>query len=154
MRILMHCVYYAPEVGGLESHIEYLCRGLVARGHEVDVVTSRSRPGLPRHEVMDGVRVWRTWMPARNTVGWATHALASLPRFGDLAGEADVLHAQDIAAVVDKVKDATGSVIKPRGQLQPADVNPMQAVSAQDIGVVVNAVKGSAYPLVQLEACP
>ena len=96
----MHCVYFAPEVGGLESHIYYLCRGLVTRGHEVDAVTSRSLPGLPPFEVMEGVRVWRTWMPARNTAGWAAHALFSVPRFGALARTADVLHAQDIAAVL------------------------------------------------------
>lgn len=96
----MHCVYFPPEVGGLESHIFYLCRGLVARGHEVDTVTSRSRSDLPPYEVMDGVRVWRTWLPARSTPGWAAHAFFSMPRFGTLARSADVLHAQDIAAVV------------------------------------------------------
>ncbi len=96
----MHCVYFPPEVGGLESHIHFLCRALVARGHEVDAVTSRSRPDLPGHEVMDGIRVWRTWMPGRNTPGWAAHALGSLPRFRALAESADVLHAQDIAAVL------------------------------------------------------
>jgi glycosyltransferase involved in cell wall biosynthesis len=96
----MHCVYFPPEVGGLESHIFYLCRGLVARGHEVDTVTSRSQPELPPHEVMDGVRVWRTWLPARNTAGWAAHAFFSMPRFGALAADADVLHAQDVAGVL------------------------------------------------------
>ncbi len=99
MKILMHAVYFPPEVGGLESHIYYLCRTLATRGHEVDVVTSRSQPDLPEHEVMEGVRVWRTWLPARNTAGWATHSVASLPRFDRLARRADVLHAQDIAAV-------------------------------------------------------
>jgi glycosyltransferase involved in cell wall biosynthesis len=100
MRILMHCTYFAPEVGGLESHIDFLCRGLVARGHEVDAVTSRSQRALQSFEVMNGVRVWRTWMPSRNTLGWASHALFSMPRFGALARAADVLHAQDIAAVL------------------------------------------------------
>jgi glycosyltransferase involved in cell wall biosynthesis len=100
VKILMHCVYFPPEVGGLESHIFHLCRGLVARGHEVAAVTSRSMPGLPNHEVMDGVSVWRTWMPARSTLGWASHAICSIPIFGSLAEEADVLHAQDIAAVL------------------------------------------------------
>jgi glycosyltransferase involved in cell wall biosynthesis len=95
----MHCVYFPPEVGGLESHIFYLCRGLAARGHEVEVVTSRSMPGLLAFETMEGVRVWRTWMPGRNTLAWATHAVASTPRFGGQAQGADVLHAQDIAGV-------------------------------------------------------
>ncbi len=96
----MHAVYFPPEVGGLESHVYYLCRALAGQGHRVDVVTSRSRPGLSAHEVMEGVRVWRTWMPARNTPGWAAHAFASLPRFRELARRADVIHAQDIAAVI------------------------------------------------------
>ena len=100
MRILMHSVYFPPEVGGLESHVYFLCRALVARGHEVDAVTSHSLPDLAEHEVLDGIRIWRTWMPARNTAGWATHALCSVPRFTSLAEKADVLHAQDIAAVL------------------------------------------------------
>ena len=96
----MHCVYFPPEVGGLESHVYFLCRGLVERGHHVDVVTSLSRPGLAPAELVDGVHVWRTRLPARNTAGWALHAFASMPRFGSLARSADVLHAQDIAAVL------------------------------------------------------
>jgi glycosyltransferase involved in cell wall biosynthesis len=113
MRILMHCVYFAPEVGGLESHIYYLCRGLVRRGHEVDALASRSLPGLPSLEVMEGVRVWRTWMPARNTAGWAAHAFCSVPRFAELARAADVLHAQDIAAVIPCLvaRGATGAPV-------------------------------------------
>jgi glycosyltransferase involved in cell wall biosynthesis len=107
----MHCVYFPPEVGGLESHIHFLCRALVERGHKVDAVTSRSRPDLPRHEIIDGIGVWRTWMPARNTPGWTAHAFLSMPRFGTLAQSADVLHAQDIAAVLpcmvaQRVRDA------------------------------------------------
>ena len=96
----MHCVYFPPEVGGLESHVYYLCRALAERGHEVHAVTSRSRPDLPPFEVMDGVKVWRTWLPARNSPGWAAHSFFSMPRFGSLAAKADILHAQDIAAVL------------------------------------------------------
>ncbi|KPJ79816.1 MAG: hypothetical protein AMS19_10375, partial [Gemmatimonas sp. SG8_23] len=80
MKILMHCVYYPPEVGGLESHVHFLSRALVERGHRVDVVTSHSIPDTPRHETLDGVRVWRTWFPGRSTLGWIAHAVGSLPR--------------------------------------------------------------------------
>lgn len=100
VRILMHCVYFPPEVGGLESHVYYLCRALARRGHEVHAVTSRSRPDLAPYEVVDGIHVWRSWLPGRNTLGWAGHAFTSMPRFGTLARTADVLHAQDIAAVL------------------------------------------------------
>ena len=100
MRIVLHCVYYPPEVGGLESHIHYLARGLVERGHEVDVVTSLSQKGLARHEVMDRIRVWRTWLPGRNPPGWALHALGSLRRTRALARSADVVHAQAFQSIL------------------------------------------------------
>jgi glycosyltransferase involved in cell wall biosynthesis len=95
----MHCVYFPPEVGGLESHVFHLCRALAAGGHEVAVVTSRSRPDSPAHEVMDGVAVWRTWLPGRTTLGWAAHAAGSVPRTVALARRADILHAQAFQSV-------------------------------------------------------
>lgn len=99
LKILMHCVYYPPEVGGLESHVHYLCRALVEMGHEVDVVTSRSLPDTPVHEIRDGVRVWRTWFPGKSTVGWAAHAVGSVPRVLDRSRGVDVLHAQAFASI-------------------------------------------------------
>lgn len=95
----MHCVYFPPEVGGLESHVFHLCRALAAAGHEVRVVTSRSTPEAPAHEVMDGVEVWRTWFPGKHTLGWAAHAAGSVPRAVALARRADVLHAQAFQSV-------------------------------------------------------
>jgi glycosyltransferase involved in cell wall biosynthesis len=95
----MHCVYFPPEVGGLESHVFHLCSAMADRGHRVGVVTSRSGPGLPRHEIMDGVEVWRTWMPGRNPVGWMTQAACSTPRLAYLARSADILHAQALQSV-------------------------------------------------------
>ena len=100
MNVAMHCLYFPPEVGGLESHVYYLCRGLVKRGCRVSVVTSRSRPGLPAHDVMDGVDVWRTWLPARNPVGWTVHGGVSTPRLARVAREADVVHAQAFQSVL------------------------------------------------------
>ncbi len=111
MKILMHCVYFPPEVGGLESHVFYLCRALVEMGHRVEVVTSRSTPGTPKHEVMDGVEVWRTWFPAKNTAGWLTHAVGSVPRTVARARDADVLHAQAFQSVppLQAARSATGA---------------------------------------------
>ena len=100
MNVLMHCVYFPPEVGGLESHVYYLARALVSRGHEVRVVTSRSLPDVPEEEEMEGIQVFRTWFPARNPMGWTAHALGSVPRTRVLAREADVIHAQAFASVL------------------------------------------------------
>ena len=99
MNILMHCIYFPPEVGGLESHVFNLCRGLVARGHRVDVVTSRSQPSLPREQLMEGIHVSRTWLPARNPGGWLAHSMCSTPRTLRASVRADVVHAQAIASI-------------------------------------------------------
>lgn len=100
LKIVVHCVYYPPEVGGLESHVHYLCRGLAARGHAVTVVTSLSRPGLPASEEADGVRIWRTPLPARAPWGWFAHAAGSTPRTREAVADADVVHAQAFPSIL------------------------------------------------------
>lgn len=95
----MHCVYYPPEVGGLESHVHFLCRALAARGHRVDIVTSRSRPEVAAYEERDGVHVWRTWFPGKSTAGWIAHAAGSIPKSVSLGRRADILHAQAFQSV-------------------------------------------------------
>lgn len=101
MRILQQCIYFPPEVGGLESHAFYLCRELVRFGHHVTMVTSRSLPAAPARETMDGVEVVRKWFPRRRTpLGWAAHTLASGPHYMRLAKHADVLHAQTFASAL------------------------------------------------------
>ena len=95
----MHCVYYPPEVGGLESHAHYLCRALAERGHRVEVITSRSVEGTPPYEVREGVHVWRTWFPGKSTPGWVGHAAGSVRRTLRVSLGADVLHAQALQSV-------------------------------------------------------
>jgi len=100
MNILQQCIYFPPEVGGLESHAFYLCRDLVRLGHDVTMVTSRSKPEAPAREVMDGVNVVRTWMPSRTPAGWAAHTLGTVPAYLPLARHADILHAQTFASAL------------------------------------------------------
>lgn len=96
--VAMTCIYYPPEVGGLESHVHHLARGLVRLGHRVTMVTSRSVTGSPREERVEGVDVRRTWMPFRGPVGWTLHALASTPSLWRTAREADLVHAHTFAS--------------------------------------------------------
>ncbi len=98
MNILQQCIYFPPEVGGLESHAYFLCKELVRLGDQVTMVTSRSKPEAPAQEVMSGVRVIRTWFPGKHPVGWMAHTFASTPTYLPLARHADVLHAQTFAS--------------------------------------------------------
>ena len=99
MKIVMHCVYYPPEVGGLESHVHFLCRALAERGHRVEVVTSRSVADSPAHEVADGVHVWRTWFPGKSPAGWMAHAGGSVPTAIRVSRGCDIVHAQAFASI-------------------------------------------------------
>jgi glycosyltransferase involved in cell wall biosynthesis len=101
LRILQQCIYFPPEVGGLESHAFYLCRELVRMGHYVTMITSLSQPGLRARDCIDGVEIVRKWFPRkRSPAGWAAHTLATVPHFMRLARHADVLHAQTFASAI------------------------------------------------------
>ncbi|MGI9626208.1 MAG: glycosyltransferase family 4 protein [Longimicrobiales bacterium] len=100
MRVLVHCIYFPPEVGGLESHVHFLCRGLVERGHSVSVVTSRSQPDLPVEDELDGIRIYRTWMPSRTPAGWTVHGLGSTAATRREARQSDIIHAQAFQSIV------------------------------------------------------
>ncbi len=59
MKVLSILSYYYPHWTGLTAYAQRLAEGLVGRGHEVTVLTSRHDPTLPREEIHNGVRVVR-----------------------------------------------------------------------------------------------
>jgi glycosyltransferase involved in cell wall biosynthesis len=59
LRVLLMTTYYAPLVGGVETHARSLAAQLLAHGHRVDVLTTRVSGDLPAKEVLDGVMVHR-----------------------------------------------------------------------------------------------
>lgn len=98
MKVLQQCIYFPPEVGGLESHAYYLCRELVRLGDDVTMITSRSQSEAAEREMMDGVNVIRTWFPGKSPAGWMAHTTASIPTYLPYAKHAHVLHAQTFAS--------------------------------------------------------
>ncbi|MFZ2956379.1 MAG: glycosyltransferase family 4 protein [Candidatus Ozemobacteraceae bacterium] len=63
MKLLFGLTYYRPHISGLTIATQRLAEGLAARGHEVTVLTSLNRPGLPLEEVCQGVHVVRIPTP-------------------------------------------------------------------------------------------
>ena len=100
LKILLQCLYYPPEVGGLESHVAGLSEGLARRGQDVHMLTSRSQSGLSADEVVQGVHVHRVWMPGKSPAGWVAHSAASVPANLRLARDSNVLHAHTFASAV------------------------------------------------------
>ena len=76
MRILHVSHQYPPAIGGSEKYIADLSEALAARGHTVDVYTSRSvdfhtwANVLPPFEQMNGVNVHRFWSMYRRGSVW------------------------------------------------------------------------------------
>jgi glycosyltransferase involved in cell wall biosynthesis len=67
LRILQVSDLYEPFIGGTESHVKALSRGLACRGHEVTIATSHL-PGTAIDEISGGLRI-------RRISGWANRAL-------------------------------------------------------------------------------
>lgn len=59
MRILTVLTYYRPHTSGLTIYAERLAQALVARGHQVTVLTTQFEKDLPLEEMKDGVRIKR-----------------------------------------------------------------------------------------------
>lgn len=60
MRILQVLYYYEPYTSGLTIYAARLAREMVARGHDVQVISAQYDPALPRHEVTpDGIDITR-----------------------------------------------------------------------------------------------
>lgn len=76
MRVLHVTHQYRPAIGGAEQHITDLSEALAARGHQVDVFTSRSldyhtwKNDLPRYERLNGVNVYRFDSLPRTPLVW------------------------------------------------------------------------------------
>ena len=85
MRILTTLYYYRPHYSGLTVYTERLARRLVARGHQVTILTSRYDPSLPRLERLDGLAIHRLTVGLKLSKGvimpsmpyWATRLAAS-----------------------------------------------------------------------------
>ncbi|MGD2178038.1 MAG: glycosyltransferase family 4 protein, partial [Anaerolineae bacterium] len=76
MRVLHVTHQYAPAIGGSEKYIADLSEGMVGRGHQVDVFTSRSldyrtwKNELPPRETKNGVDIYRFRSMQRTDFVW------------------------------------------------------------------------------------
>jgi glycosyltransferase involved in cell wall biosynthesis len=99
VRILQVSANFPPSVGGIERYVEVLARGLVRRGHEVTVLSSRA-PGAPPREQTSGVRIVR--VPATEALKRTVRLHYPLPspialtrELRRLVPESDVVHVHD-----------------------------------------------------------
>lgn len=90
MRVLLALTYYRPHYSGLTIYTERLARALTARGHSVTILTSRFNRGLPRDEIVNGVRVVRATVRLHLSKGVV---MPGMPlKAGKLIRDADVVN--------------------------------------------------------------
>jgi len=88
LRILFVLEYYYPHLGGAETLFQQLCEGLVNRGHEVSVVTSKLW-NSSGSVVLNGVQVYRVPTPELGKRYWFT--FNAIPYSAWYARKADVI---------------------------------------------------------------
>lgn len=98
LKILMPSIYFPPRVGGIESHVYYLARELVKRGHSVHVITTHTEPGSPWREKMDGIDVTRLASFGKHFIGWSLGSFSSAPEIVRMAGGCDIIHCHTFAS--------------------------------------------------------
>jgi glycosyltransferase involved in cell wall biosynthesis len=85
MRILT-IIYEFPPIGGGGGRAAYdICKGLVARGHEVTVLTAHMQ-GLPFEEYKDGIRLVRISSLRRDTFGASFKTMLAYVLAGSWSG--------------------------------------------------------------------
>ncbi len=107
MRVLIVLTYYRPHTSGLTIYAERLARGLMERGHQVTVLTSRFDRSRPIEAVEEGVRVVRAPVLFRISKG------VIMPTFGWLATR--LVGSHDVVSLHLPQFDAAG--VAARGRL-------------------------------------
>lgn len=59
MKILLGITYYYPNISGVSIYAKRLAEGLVSRGNQITVLTSRHDKKLPEEEIVNGVKIIR-----------------------------------------------------------------------------------------------
>ncbi|WP_158839290.1 glycosyltransferase family 4 protein [Saccharothrix deserti] len=82
--------YYTPYISGLTEAARLTAEGLAGRGWKVAVVCAQHDPALARHEVVNGVHVFRAPVLAKVSRGFISPQLPLLAR--RLAARSDIVH--------------------------------------------------------------
>lgn len=82
--------YYTPYISGLTEAARLTAEGLASRGWKVAVVCAQHDPALARHEVVNGVHVFRAPVLAKVSRGFISPQLPLLA--GRLAARSDIVH--------------------------------------------------------------
>ena len=98
MKILHIATFYDPHLGGVETHIKFLSKELIARGHQISVLTLHDDASKPLYEKKDGVEIFRidTKTKYSNKLNYKLIVWQQVAKRSKLLLDADIIHAHDI----------------------------------------------------------
>mgnify|MGYP001583110598 CR=1 FL=1 len=67
MKVLFLCRYYLPHIGGVEKHVAKISQ-ILARKHQITIITEQHDPILPPYELINNIPVYR--IPANKWLIW------------------------------------------------------------------------------------
>ena len=88
MKILFVLEYYYPHIGGVETLFKTLAEGLVEKGHEVTVFTTRLK-GYKEKEVVNGVKIIRKKIPFNSRMLFSFYTIFDVLK---LSKNYDIIH--------------------------------------------------------------
>jgi len=112
VKVLMVLTYYRPHTSGLTIYAERLAHGLIARGHQVTVLTSRFLKSTPSVSTENGVHVIRAPVAFRVSKG------VVMPTFGWLATR--LVREHDVVSLHLPQFDAAGIAARARLLRKPS----------------------------------
>lgn len=98
MKLLHLSAYYAPRLGGVETHLQQLNKEFIKQGHQVWVMTQQHQKDLPLTEDIDGVHVVRlvTDKQYGNKLFEKLNLWQQISRHAQLMLQADVIQVHDV----------------------------------------------------------
>lgn len=109
MKVLHVTSYYYPHLGGMESAVAQMCRGLTRRGYNISLYTSRDPPGSPSLEYQDGLEIRRFGVIAKPLLNPLTRGILR----AILRSDAAIVHSHDEHAFTSNLAVA-GRILRDR----------------------------------------
>lgn len=94
-KVLFLCRLYAPHVGGVERHVQFLSRELQQKGYSICVLTEIYDPILPRTEIIENIDVRRIDRPNVKYLGLVSIWWQLLRQWRWIE-QHDIIHCHDV----------------------------------------------------------
>lgn len=94
MMVLFLTRLFYPHIGGVETHVRELSKGLQKQGHDVFVLTERFSPDLKEKEIVEGAKVYR-FNPPRG-IAIKVKTWIAMIQYIPLIIQSDIIHCHDV----------------------------------------------------------